>query len=142
MRIINISLNEKDKTATIKYTLNQNEWEDFQSRTMLGARESYESEKVIRATYRALDYPIEMYDYVMDRKRSGKPAKIVEVRRACMFQLRKHTDLTLIEIGHLFGFTHASVIHNIKVFQDMLDLKKEREVTVDREVEYILEDLI
>ena len=142
MKIINVALNDKDKTYTVKYSLTDMEFNKLLEDSTIDAKRFYESDKVIRATFRAMDYPIEMYDYVMDRGRSGKPAKIVEVRRACMFQLRKHTELTLTEIGHLFGFTHASVIHNINVFQDMLDLDKEREQFIDRQVEYLLEDLV
>lgn len=105
-------------------------------------RHAHDSDTVMRATFRAYDYPIEMYDFVTDRGRSGKFAKVVEIRRACMYQLRKHTDLSFPSIGKIFGFTHASVIHNVRTFQNLLDIHDEKTETADFEVEQILNELL
>lgn len=143
MQVIEFNLDREAKTAYVKWKLSEEEVEGFNVNNYLTFEpKKFETDVVVRATFRALDYPIEMRDYVFSRDRSGKRRKVVEVRSACMYQLRKHTDLTLAKISGLFGFTHASAIHNIKVFQDRLDTKDEKCTLLDREVEYILNDVI
>jgi len=148
MRIIDYNLNRTHKTLTIKYALTGDEIEEVDiqrketiSELMESMKRTYTTDQVIVATFKALDYPIEMMDYVFDRERSGKPAKFVEVRRAVMYQLRKHTEMSFPGIANLFGFTHASVIYNVNTFQDMLDINDNYAHQVDSEVERILYEL-
>jgi chromosomal replication initiation ATPase DnaA len=142
MQVIEFNIDRDTNVASIKWQLTDEEVSNFNVKDYLSLEpQMYERDAVIRATFKAMDYPIEMMDYTFSRDRSGKFAKVVEVRAACMYQLRKHTDMTLMAIGKLFGFTHATVIHNIRVFQDRLDIGDEHAKQIDREVEYILAEL-
>ena len=145
MKVIDFKINRLSKIASIKYQLTREELDTFDLRNHLKLEQLeqvvYDQDAVIRATFRAMDYPIEMMDYTFNRDRSGKTQKVVDVRQACMYQLRKHTDLSYVGIASLFGFTHATAIHNIKQFQNRLDLGEEKIQLLDREVEYILEGI-
>ena len=149
MKVIEFKFDKVTKTVSVKYQLSGSEADTFElvrNKTIADIAQeistSYDNDQVIRATFRALDFPIEMYDKVADAKASGKARKLVDVRSACMYQLRKHTTLSLSAIGRIFDVTHATVIHNIKRFQDQLDLHKEDIELLDREVEYILTDMV
>ncbi len=149
MKVIEFKLDRKSNVASIKYKFTDSEVDIFdvgRRRTIKDIvndlAKSYDADTVIRATFRALDFPIEMYDHITDAKEAGRARKLVDVRSACMFQLRKHTDLSLQAIGKMFGLHHATVIHNIKRFQDQLDLKDEALDLIDREVEYILAEVL
>ena len=143
MKVIDFHIDKVHSTASIKYKLTEDELNGFDLRNYLHIDiqpVAHDRDRVIRATFRALDYPIEMMDYTFNRDRSGKTRKIAEVRQACMYQLRKHTDLSFAAIGKLFNFTHATVIYNIRQFQNRLDMKDDYALVVDREVEYILDE--
>ena len=143
MKVIDFSIDRDSKIASVKYQLTEDEFKDFDIREYLHITPEpilHDREKVIRATFRAMDYPIEMMSYAFSRDRSGKFRKVVDVRQACMYQLRKHTDMSLTAIGKLFEFTHASVIHNINQFMNRLDTGDEVAQLLNREVEYILDE--
>ena len=145
MKVTEFNLDKSNRSVLIRYQLTDKEIEEFDIRNHLKIEQLeqvvYDRDKVIRATFRAMDYPIEMMDYTFNRDKSGKTQKVVDVRQACMYQLRKHTDLSFAGIAKLFNFTHATAIHNINKFQDRLDIKDEIAQRINREVEYILNEV-
>ena len=148
MKVIEFKMDRTNRVVTIKYALTGDEMQKFditRTKTIQDIADdmsrSYTPDHVVRATFRALDFPIELYDKVTDAHAVGRFRKMVEVRSACMYQLRKHTEMSLQAIGKMFNLTHASVIHNIKRFQDQLDLNNEEYDLIDREVEYDLAEV-
>jgi chromosomal replication initiation ATPase DnaA len=106
------------------------------------ARQLYDADIIIRATFKAMDYPIEMYDFITDAHRAGKTTRLVEVRRACMWALRKFSDLSLIKIGKKFDLHHATVIHHINVFDGWLDADDAITIRTAKDIEWSLEEHI
>jgi chromosomal replication initiator protein len=55
-------------------------------------------------------------------KEKSRLRHIVEARQISMFLIKKHTNLSLTEIGNLFGGRdHTTSIHSINKVQDMID---------------------
>ncbi len=61
---------------------------------------------------------------VADLKRKCRKPKFVEARQVLGYFLRKHTELSLQEIGMLIHRHHATVVHNIKQTEDLLQTDK------------------
>lgn len=49
--------------------------------------------------------------------------KHVKPRQLCAFLMRKHTELSLSQIGRKLAVDHATVLHSIKVINDLKDSK-------------------
>ena len=95
---------------------------------------------IIRSVFRVMEFPIEMYDYITNSHAAGKAAKLVEVRRACMWALRKYGHFSLMKIGKLFDLTHATVIHHINKMDGWLEAGDPQTVRLAKDIEWELED--
>ena len=49
--------------------------------------------------------------------------EIINPKFSAMYMLRKFTNLTLYEIGELFGKRHSDVIRSVRAVQDWIDVK-------------------
>lgn len=149
MRIKEFKINEKTRTVSLELKLNSDEVQSFDitrfkrlSDIGEGVEYKHDQDTVIRACFKVLDYPADMYGFVIDAKKSGRVAKVIEVRKLCMYQLRKHTDLTLVQIGKIFNLSHASVIFAVNSFSSQLDIGDSLCTLYDREVEYALDQIL
>jgi len=61
--------------------------------------------------------------------------RIVEARHVAMYLIRKHTNISLFEIGKMFGGRdHTTAIHSIQHTQDLIDTEpdfKQRLLTIE-----------
>ena len=100
-----------------------------------------ESDMVIEAVFRAFDYPLDMKDFILDAKESGRVKKVMDIRRAIIYNLRKFTPMTIVQISNIFNLNHSMTIHHSNKFQGFLDIGDPNSVRIDREVERILDSL-
>ena len=149
MKIIEYKTDETKKQVLIRVSMTDHEFDnfdvyryrkfdDFES----SIAHTADAEQVIKAVMKATDYPSCMLEYVMDTKKSGRGAKLIETRRLMMYNLRKYTPLTLTKIGLMFNSDHSTVIHHIKRFNDLLGISDERAIRFDNEVDSIMDRLL
>jgi chromosomal replication initiation ATPase DnaA len=77
--------------------------------------------------------PMFMKQKMFDRDKFGKFQKIVDVKRACMFFLRRHTKMSLASIGDLFGHKHDNVLYHVRKFNGRLENGFNPEVLIEAE---------
>ena len=100
------------------------------------------ADMVIEAVFKAFDYPIDMRDFILKSKESGRVKKVVDIRRAIIFNLRKFTPMTMVQIGNLFDLNHPMAIYHCNKYQGFLDINEPNVVRIDKEVERVLDSLI
>jgi chromosomal replication initiation ATPase DnaA len=87
-----------------------------------------------------MEYPIEMYDYITNSHKAGRASRIVEVRRACMWALRKYSQLSLAKIGRLFDLDHSTVIHHINKMDGWIEAKDPQVVRLIKDIEWEMDE--
>ena len=78
---------------------------------------SNESNKIINRINKLTGYNI---------RSNNRKQEVVRGRQIAMYQIRKNTTLSLQEIGNIFNKDHATVIHALKVVQDIIDTRDKK----------------
>ena len=58
--------------------------------------------------------------------------ELVIARQFIFYLSREHTSITLEKIGERFSRHHATIMHNLRQFQNLLDTEKETRITLQR----------
>ena len=146
MKVLKYSVNRKTNKIGILVELSDEEMTDWNMASLNTPeklqkiiKSSTDYADVIEAVFKAFDMPIEMMDKVIDAKEVGRYAKLVEIRRACMANIRRYTDLTFASIASIFNVHHASVIHHCKSYHDLLEIKDKKTVMADIEISQLMQ---
>lgn len=145
MRILDYKLDQKKSTVSMTVKLTSKELSTWSIRKIDSAIKaqaavvnSIESEKIIKAVFEALDIPFSMFEKLSVAHEVGRFAKMVELRRACIYSLRVYGKMTYMGIADIFGLHHASAIHHSKRYMELLEMNDERTMYIDDEVMRLL----
>lgn len=61
---------------------------------------------------------------IADMLGRSRRAAVAEARMMAMYMIQRHTRMTLMEIGHVFGRKHSTVIHAIRRINELAQIDK------------------
>lgn len=134
MRIIKYDENDKLKQVTFTLQLDGVDWNRFNVQEfepldiIRSVKSKFNPGAIQEVVYEYFALPVALQDKMKDAKDMGRVSRLVSIRKLCYFFIRKYTDMSLADIGRLYGQDHATVLHHVRGVGNALEMK-EKEIT-------------